>query len=170
MDTPIRISSQTDDMHEGIKRLIGFLSKKPHRDLGRGQLRLLLLNPLFRIVIARDVRKSYPENVVGMASISYTHTLTGTHAEINDVVVDPAHQGEGIGKRLVLELIIHARQYAENIGSNIVISLTSRPSRVVANHMYRKLGFTLTARHLRKNKEDFGTNLYRMTVTPFVSL
>ncbi len=151
-----------DDMHKKVQRLLGVLSSS-ERALDRDQFVRLLANPLFRILIAR---KSYPENVVGMASIIYIHKLGGTIAEIHDVVVDPTCRGEGLGIRLVSGLVADARRYATEIGSDIVISLTSKPSRVAANQMYLKLGFTLVARHLRKNKKDFGTNLYRMTVTP----
>lgn len=155
-------------MYAGVERLLGFLSDTPPSPrLDLDQLRFVLANPLFRVLIARDMRKSYPESVVGMASIFYVHKIGGTIAEIHDVVVDPVGRGEGIGERLVSGLIADAQQYAGEIRTNITISLTSKPSRVAANKLYCKLGFTLTARHLRKNKKDFGTNLYRMTITPF---
>jgi ribosomal protein S18 acetylase RimI-like enzyme len=154
-----------DDMHKGVQRLLGFLSQ-PERSCDREQFRQLLANPLFRLLIARDMLKSYPERIVGMASIIYTHKLGGTIAEIHDVVVDPVCRGGGIGEGLVRGLIADAEWYAGEVGSDIVISLTSRPSRVAANELYLKLGFELTARYLRKNKESFGTNLYRMTITP----
>jgi ribosomal protein S18 acetylase RimI-like enzyme len=159
------------DDYEEVKQLFRFLSDTPRgRDLDRDDICRVLSNPLSRVLVARDMRKSYPENVVGMASIFYTHTLSGTIAEIHDVVVDPVCRGEGIGLRLVEGLIADVQRYANDIGTDITISLTSKPSRVVANKLYRKLGFTLTARHLRKNKESFGTNLYRKTITPFFYL
>jgi ribosomal protein S18 acetylase RimI-like enzyme len=152
-------------MHEEVQRLLGFLSGSGH-SLNYARFRQLLANPLFRLLIARDLSKPYAERFVGMASIIYTHKLGGTIAEIHDVVVDPACRGEGIGERLVRGLITDAERHAACIGNEIVISLTSRPSRVAANELYLKLGFELTARHLRKNKESFGTNLYRMTIIP----
>jgi ribosomal protein S18 acetylase RimI-like enzyme len=167
MDTPTW-ASPTDDTYEGIKRLLGFLSETQSGSSGldRDQLRRVLANPLFRILIARDTRKSYPESVVGMASIFYPHKLRSTVAEIHDVVVDPACRGEGLGERLVLGLIADAKERAAKTGNDIVISLTSKPSRVAANQLYQKLGFERTARSWRKNNTNIGTNLYRMTVTP----
>lgn len=150
-----------DDIHKKVQRLLGVLS--PGRIFDRDQFIQLLASPLFRILVAR---KSHPQNIVGMAYIIYIQKLGETIAEIHDVIVDPVCRGEGIGVKLVSGLINDARRYATEIGSDIVISLTSKPSRVAANRMYIKLGFTLVARHLRKNKKDFGTNLYRMTVTP----
>jgi ribosomal protein S18 acetylase RimI-like enzyme len=165
MGTITLLSSCADDVYEGISRLLGFLSG-PERMLPRSQLQRLLCDPLFAIVVVRDTRRHYPQNIVGMASICYAHTLDGTIAEIHDVVVDPSCRGEGLGERLILALLGHARRRAKEIGGHITISLTSKPSRVAANKLYVKLGFTLIARHLRKNNECIGTNLYRMTITP----
>lgn len=165
MGTTTCVSSRADDAYEGIIRLLGFLSG-PEQVLDRSQLHRLLLDPSFDMVIVRDTRRLYPENIVGMASICYAHTLGGTIAEIHDVVVDPSCRGEGLGERLMLALIAHAKRRAAERGENVTIALTSKPSRVAANKLYLKLGFTLTARHWRKNHVCMGTNLYRMTVTP----
>ncbi len=61
---------------------------------------------------------------------------TGVRAWIEDVVVDEAARGRGVGEalnRAALEL-------AERRGARSV-DLTSRPSREAANRLYRKLGF-----------------------------
>jgi|SRR3989338_2248882 len=165
MGTMTYLPARADDVYEGIARLLGFLSG-PERTLDRGQLHRLLLDPLFVLVIVRDTRRLYPQNIVGMASICYAHKLGNTIAEIHDVVVDPSCRGQGLGERLVLALIGHARRYAAERGESIIIALTSKPSRVAANKLYVKLGFTLTARHWRKDHVCVGTNLYRMTITP----
>lgn len=165
MGTMTYLPTRADDVYEGIVRLLGFLSGS-ERTLDCAQLHRLLLDPLFALVIIRDTRRLYPQNIVGMASISYAHKLGGTIAEIHDVVVDPSCRGEGLGERLMLALIDHAKRYAEERGESVIIALTSKPSRVAANKLYLKLGFTLTARHWRKNHVCVGTNLYRMTVTP----
>jgi ribosomal protein S18 acetylase RimI-like enzyme len=75
-------------------------------------------------------------SVVGMGTIVVYHVLTGTTAHIEDVVVDAAHRGRGVGERLMRHLIADARaQGAESI------ALTSHPSREAANRLYQRLGF-----------------------------
>lgn len=165
MGTITSLSSRPDDVYEGIARLLGFLSG-PERTISRLELERLLRDPLFAMVVVRDTRRLYPQNIVGMASICYAHKLGGTIAEIHDVVVDPSCRGEGLGERLVLALLGHARRYARETGEEITITLTSKPSRVAANKLYVKLGFVLSARHWTKKKECIGTNLYRMTIAP----
>ena len=65
-------------------------------------------------------------------------TPTGNHCRIEDVVVDERHRGKGLGRKLMEQTIAILRQ--RHVGS---IELTSRPSRVAANALYRSLGFTL---------------------------
>jgi ribosomal protein S18 acetylase RimI-like enzyme len=75
-------------------------------------------------------------SIVGMGTIVVYRVLTGTTAHVEDVVVDRAHRGRGVGERLMHHLIAHARtQGAESI------ALTSHPSREAANRLYQRLGF-----------------------------
>jgi ribosomal protein S18 acetylase RimI-like enzyme len=67
---------------------------------------------------------------------------------IEDVVVDEKRRGEGIGKKMM----IHAIEYAKKTGVT-KIELTSHPSRVEANKLYRSLEFSLIE-----------TNVYRLTI------
>jgi len=73
---------------------------------------------------------------------------SGTKFWIEDVVVDEAYRGRGIGKKLM----VHAIEYAKSAGAKSV-DLTSRPARVEANKLYRELGFVLRE-----------TNVYRYSV------
>lgn len=65
-------------------------------------------------------------------------TPTGNHCRIEDVVVDEKHRGKGLGRKLMEKTIAILRQ--KHVRS---VELTSRPSRVVANALYRSIGFTL---------------------------
>nr|MBA3501574.1 GNAT family N-acetyltransferase [Deltaproteobacteria bacterium] len=71
---------------------------------------------------------------------------TGYSARIDDVIVDDAARGKGIGQALS----IHAIEIAREAGAK-AISLTSRPSREAANRLYVRLGF-----------ERIETNIYRL--------
>jgi ribosomal protein S18 acetylase RimI-like enzyme len=72
---------------------------------------------------------------------------TGLRAWIEDVVVDEAARGQGIGEALSLE----ALRLAQAAGARTV-DLTSRPSREAAGRLYQRVGF--------KERE---TRLYRFT-------
>jgi ribosomal protein S18 acetylase RimI-like enzyme len=72
---------------------------------------------------------------------------TGLRAWIEDVVVDEAARGAGVGAALSRAALEEARR--RNVRS---LELTSRPSREAANAMYVKLGF------VQRN-----TNVYRFS-------
>lgn len=83
--------------------------------------------------------------VVGTLTLVVFSIPTGVRAWIEDVVVDEKARGLGIGEALTSAAVHEAR--ARGVRS---IDLTSRPSREVANALYRKLGF-----------ERRETNVYR---------
>ena len=70
---------------------------------------------------------------------------TGIRAWIEDVVVDDAARGKGVGGALNK----HALAHAAELGATTV-DLTSRPTREAANRLYQQLGF-----------ERRDTNVYR---------
>ncbi len=83
--------------------------------------------------------------VVGMLTLVTFEIPTGLNALIEDVVVDEAARGSGVGAALVSAAIAEAgRRGARHV------DLTSRPSRQAANRLYQKMGF---------NKRE--TNVYR---------
>lgn len=85
-----------------------------------------------RLLIARDADGT----IVGMLTLILFRIPTGVRAWIEDVVVDTAAQGRGIGQALTTAAV----KLANENGARTV-DLTSRPSREAANHMYQKLGF-----------------------------
>lgn len=74
--------------------------------------------------------------VMGMCTIGFYTSPTGRKAWIEDVVVDAQCRGLHLGERLVASAV----SFAEREGFNTLM-LTSRPSRVVANRLYQKVGF-----------------------------
>ncbi len=73
---------------------------------------------------------------------------TGRRAWIEDVVVDEAAAGQGVGGMLTRAMI----DRAEELGCTTV-DLTSRPSREAANRLYEREGFV---------RRD--TNVWRFTL------
>jgi len=86
-------------------------------------------------------------NYVGMVTVGIYVSPTGRKAWIEDVVVTAASRGRGIGEELTRYAIDFARQQGVQM-----LMLTSNPTRVAANRLYRKLGF-----------EQRETNVYRLT-------
>lgn len=83
--------------------------------------------------------------VAGMLTVGEYIAPTGRKLWVEDVVVDEAMRGRSIGRMLVE----HAIAFSKKNGGTLM--LTSRPSRVAANNLYRSCGF-----------EPKETNMYRM--------
>lgn len=83
--------------------------------------------------------------ILGSLTLAVFSIPTGIRAWIEDVVVDDAARGKGVGAALNNAAIDRARE----IGATTV-DLTSRPSREAANRLYQRLGF-----------EERETNVYR---------
>lgn len=88
------------------------------------------------------------KKLIGILSVALFPIPSGMRCWIEDVVVDQSHRGKGLGKKLMNQAI----EYAKANGAEYV-ELTSRPSRIEANEMYRSMGF-----------EKRETNVYRMKV------
>jgi ribosomal protein S18 acetylase RimI-like enzyme len=74
--------------------------------------------------------------IVGCLTLVVFRLPTGVRAWIEDVVVDDAARGHGVGKALNEAAIA----LADERGARTV-DLTSRPSREAANRLYQRLGF-----------------------------
>jgi ribosomal protein S18 acetylase RimI-like enzyme len=86
--------------------------------------------------------------ILGSLTLALFRIPTGVRAWIEDVVVDDAARGQGVGEALNRAALDRAR--AEGART---VDLTSRPSREAANRLYQKLGF-----------EPRETNVYRFTL------
>ena len=74
--------------------------------------------------------------IVGSLTLVLYRIPTGLKAWIEDVVVDETARGHGVGEALSLAALDEARQHGAKS-----VSLTSRPSREVANRLYQRIGF-----------------------------
>jgi ribosomal protein S18 acetylase RimI-like enzyme len=74
--------------------------------------------------------------IVGTLTLAVFRIPTAVRAWIEDVVVDEAARGSGVGAALNRAALDTARQ----LGAKTV-DLTSRPSREAANRLYQRLGF-----------------------------
>ena len=89
------------------------------------------------------------EQIIGCSSLCVFYSPTGRKGHIEDVVVVSSYRGQGFGRQLMEYMIEYARKELKDID----IFLTSHPTRVAANNMYKSLGFC--------QRE---TNVYKMAV------
>jgi len=124
------IRTVDDALVEAVARLVPQLSQATPPD--RAALEQLVAQPGTTLLAARDGGR-----IVGLLVLTFYRILTGTNARIDDVVVDDAVRGKGIGEALSRRALEVAREAgAKNV------TLTSRPSREAANRLYVRLGFT----------------------------
>ncbi len=86
--------------------------------------------------------------IVGSLTLVLYRIPTGLKAWIEDVVVDDAARGRGVGEALNRAALDAARRHGAK-----AVSLTSRPSRQAANRLYERIGFSAR-----------DTNVYRISL------
>ena len=129
----------SDEDFRQIETLIGVLSTSCNAN--REIIDEVLAKEDSHLFVARNQEG----RIVGMTTVCCFTIPTGRHATIEDVVVLPECQGTGLGRKLVQA----ALDYLSGTGQSYKVGLTSKPARVAANALYRKMGF--------KQKE---TNVY----------
>lgn len=153
----IKRITETDFSEADVNHLLAQQSPGV-RHIDAKDLQEALSNPHFYFLAALNDNCAY----MGMATIFFQRNLARWIAEIHDVVVDEQYRGMGIGKDLTIATMNTALLFAIERNVSLKLFLTSRPSRVVANNLYRKLGFVLVA----KATGPWGTNLYKIIVEP----
>lgn len=133
------ITHFSPELTVAVNRLLPQLS--PGRSLTDGELKAVIDSDASILLFAYC-----GDLVAGMLTLGRYPSPTGLKLWIEDVVVDEAFRGRGIGRRLVEQAI----SLAETAG-NATLMLTSNPTRVAANGLYRAIGF-----------EQKVTNVYRM--------
>ena len=140
----IRVTEVTDEIVEAFKYLIPQLSSSSAIP-GREQLAEIASND--SLLIARDPEQG--GKIVGSLTLVTFRIPTGVRSWIEDVVVDQAQRGRGIGEALTRAALDRAAE----LGARTV-DLTSRPSREAANRLYVKIGFQLRQSNLYRYSLD----------------
>ena len=128
-----RATAVTDELVEAFARLIPQL-KLTFPPPSKKDLSALLSSDASVLLVARYPDEQDP--ISGALTLILYRVPTGIRARIEDVVVDGAMRGRGIGEALV----IHALNIARDSGADGV-ALTSNPRREAANRLYQRLGF-----------------------------
>ncbi len=135
----------TDELVVALNRILPQLSKSAP-PLTLGELDDICVNDT--VFVAR-----HDGVVVGSLTLIMFRIPTGLRAWIEDVVVDEAARGLGIGEALNAAAIRRTHEHGCR-----TLDLTSRPSRVAANKLYQKLGFSVRE-----------TNIYRYEGSEFTA-
>ena len=125
--------------------------------LGYARLAELLAGDSFWLFVTEDA----DGQLAGMLTLTRCHTLSRSKFWIEDVIVDPAYRGQGVGRALVhaaVEYVRAAREHTCTTGEsttgcerNPSLYLTSNPSRTAARALYRSEGF-----------EEYETGVFRI--------
>lgn len=138
------VAEVTDELVAAFARLIPQLSRSSPPP-GRDELVDIVSSPACDLFLATDDDGT----ILGTATLVTFPIPTGRRAWIEDVVVDDAARGLGVGGALTQAMV----DRAEELGCTTV-DLTSRPSREAANRLYQREGF-----------ERRDTNVYRRTLS-----
>lgn len=114
-----------------FQRLVPQLSRSSPPPTG-AELAEMVATPTTTVLVARNGSG----DIVGTLTLVVFRIPTGLRAWIEDVVVDAAARGSGVGSALTQAAIAHATEAGARS-----LDLTSRPSREEANRLYRRLGF-----------------------------
>lgn len=152
------VSEVTDDLVQAVRRLLPQLSSsaRPPTD---EQVAEIVTSPATTLLVATwtgeggdgaGAAEVGPEDgaIVGMLTLAVFLIPTGVRAWVEDVVVDQAVRGRGVGDALLRAAVELASQRGAQ-----TLDLTSRPSREAANRLYLRAGFQLRE-----------TNVYRLSL------
>ena len=132
-----------DDLVEAFVRLVPQLSSSSP-PTPRHELEEIVGSEATVLFVARDGAG----RIVGSLTLAVFRIPTGFRAWIEDVVVDDAARGAGVG-----EALVHAAVDRSRVLGAKTVDLTSRPTREAANRLYVRLGF-----------ESRSTNVYRYSL------
>jgi ribosomal protein S18 acetylase RimI-like enzyme len=132
----VRIAEATE-VSEGLvaamAALVGQLSRSSPTPSAE-EVQEIVGSPACHLLLATDDDGT----IIGMLTLAVFRIPTGLRAWIEDVVVDEAARGRGVGAALTNAAI----RLANERGARTV-DLTSRPAREAANRLYQRLGFVL---------------------------
>ena len=126
-----------NDDAASIRSLLGELGYSLEPERATAAVRALLADPAHVVLLATD-----DDRAVGYVNANFRLQLhhTAEVATIDELVVSVACRGEGIGARLVEEVVEIARDRRAD-----VVELSSHVTREAAHRFYERLGFERTS-------------------------
>ena len=142
----------TPELLEALAHLVPQLSQSA-APIGEAELAAMVASPATRLLVARLPAAAgdggAPGAIVGTLTLVLFRIPTGVRGWIEDVIVDEAARGTGVGEALTAEGI----RLAGDAGAR-TLDLTSRPSRQAAHRLYSKLGFEVRDTSVYRHKQQ----------------
>ena len=129
----VRATTVTDELVDAIAGLMPQLKLKYSLPT-RSEIEALIGSKTSILLVVRSPDQHSP--IVGMLTLLIYRVPSGIRAHIEDIVVDEATRGQGIGEALIR----YALNVAREAGANGV-GLTTNPRREAANRLYQRVGF-----------------------------
>ncbi|MFM8852545.1 MAG: GNAT family N-acetyltransferase, partial [Acidimicrobiaceae bacterium] len=127
---PVEIATQaTEELLVACHRLIPQLSSAA-KPMTNSELAEIINSDSTSVFVAR-----VDKQIVGLKTLVVFRIPTAVRAWIEDVVVDSAARGHGVGEALNMAAIAEAKRRGAK-----TVDLTSRPSREAANRLYQRIG------------------------------
>lgn len=139
MNYQLRLAAASDV--DELMKLYRFLSPRYRDDRGAVLGAVEDGRTVVHVVESLDEhdRPLVPSRLLGTATVTWRYVPTrGRVAYVDDVVVDPAGRGLGLGK-----VLMYACEQTARVQHCCAIELTSHASRQAANEMYQRLGYRL---------------------------
>jgi ribosomal protein S18 acetylase RimI-like enzyme len=127
----VEATEASPSLVEAFARLIPQLSSS-NPPPTQAELAEIIAAPATQLLVALDDDGT----VLGALTLALFRIPTGLRAWIEDVVVDDAARGRGVGEAINREALARAKAAGAT-----TVDLTSRPSRQAANRLYQRIGF-----------------------------
>jgi GNAT superfamily N-acetyltransferase len=128
------VSEATEELRAALSRLLPQLNPKlPVPDMDR--LRRLVADPAVTLLVARDGAE-----ILGTTTVIVYTTPFWIKARLDEVVVDTAARGKGVGEALVRASLEIGRKNGAQVAE---LQSGKGPAREAAHRLYQRLGFKI---------------------------
>jgi ribosomal protein S18 acetylase RimI-like enzyme len=128
------LEEASDAAVKDINLLLPQVRSDPSQHKGSlADLQNIVQNNWTSMIVAKDEKR-----IIGMATIHIVNNMGKRIAHVDDVVISDAYRRQGLGTKIICELIDVAKSRGVS-----QLRLTSRSARIAANKLYQQTGFKI---------------------------
>lgn len=128
------VTEATPELHAALSRLLPQLNATLEVP-GMERLRRLLADPAVTLLVAKD-----GDEIVGTTTVIVYTTPYWIKARLDEVVVDAAARGRGVGEALVRASLDVGRRRGAQVAE---LQSGKGPARAAAHRLYERMGFKI---------------------------